>query len=322
MEFFLTFYSVFTAMLQIFAIALCGFLFFKWNLLDKQGISGLTNLTINLFLPAMIFSHLIKKFSFTNPQDWWLYPFLGIMISLIGFIVAKCFMFMDKSIVRKNELTSIASFQNCGYLPLILVMSIFPEKEASILFTYIFLFIQGFNLIFWSFGIQFLSSDKNVKFQFKKILNPPFMSLVFAYLILSLNLKGYIPTILLQATELVGGCTLPVALISLGAILAACGGGAKAYKLNSKLLIKTVIMKLAIVPAIVLFIIVFFKLPRYMAILLLIEAAMPAAINLSVVSFKQNETCGYITQAVFLTHLFGMITVPLFITILSIFVQI
>ena len=321
MEFLLTFYSVFTAMLQIFAISLCGFLFFKWNLLDKQSISGLTNLTINLFLPAMIFSHLIKKFSFTNPQDWWLYPFLGIMISLIGFIVAKCFMLIDKSIVKKNELASIASFQNCGYLPLILVMSIFPEKEASILFTYIFLFIQGFNLIFWSFGIQFLSSEKNLKFKFKKILNPPFLSLMFAFLVLCLNIKIYIPSTLLKATELVGGCTLPVALISLGAILAA-SGGAKAYKLNSTLLIKTVIMKLAIVPAIVLFIIVFFKLPRYMAILLLIESAMPAAINLSVVTFKQNEACGYITQAVFLTHLFGIITVPLFITILSFFIQI
>ncbi|MFH1061347.1 MAG: AEC family transporter [Candidatus Omnitrophota bacterium] len=306
-------------MLQIFIIALCGFLFFKWKLLDKQAITGLTNLTINLFLPALIFSHLIKKFSFTNPRDWWLYPFLGIAISLIGFMVAKCFMFFDKTVLRKNELASIISFQNCGYLPLILVMSIFPENEVSCLFTYIFLFIQGFNLIFWSFGIQFLTSDKNIKFEFQKVLNPPFLSLVLAFLILCLNIKSFIPKIFFQATDLMGGCTLPVALITLGAILAACAGG-KAYKLNSGLLIKTVILKLVVVPALVLLIIVYFKLPKYMAILLLIEAAMPAAINLSVVSFKQTETCGYITQAVFLTHLFGMITVPLFITILSVYV--
>ncbi|MBU1087393.1 MAG: AEC family transporter [Candidatus Omnitrophica bacterium] len=319
MEFLLTFYTVFTAMLQIFTIALCGFLFFRWKLLDKTAISGLSNLIINLFLPAMIFSHLIKKFSFTDPKDWWLYPFLGMIICLIGFIAAKVFLQFDKSIVQKNELASIVSFQNCGYLPLILVMSIFSEKQTSVLFTYIFLFIQGYNLIFWSLGIQFLNSEKKIKFEFKKILNPPFLALIFAGLILCLNLKIYIPKLFLQATDLVGGCTLPVALIVLGAILAACDGG-KVYKLNSGLLLKTVILKLVVVPAIVLFIVVFLKLPKYMSILLLIEAAMPAAINLSVVSFKQSESCGYITQAVFLTHVCGIITVPLFVTIMSFFI--
>jgi malate permease and related proteins len=319
MAFLLTFYTVFLAMLQIFTIALCGYLFFKWKLLDNQSISGLTNLTINLFLPALIFSHLIKKFSFTDPLDWWLYPFLGMAVSLLGFIVAKCFMFFDKTILAKNELASIVAFQNCGYLPLILVMSIFPEKEVNCLFTYIFLFIQGFNLIFWSLGIQFLTSDKNIKFEFKKVLNPPFLSLVLAFLILCLNIKSLIPKIFFQAADLIGECTLPVALIILGAILAACGGG-KAYKLNAKLLVKTVIMKMLIVPALVLLLIVFFKLPKYMSILLLIEAAMPAGINLSIVAFKQNQISGYITQSVFLTHVFAMITVPLFITILSVYV--
>lgn len=198
-------------------------------------------------------------------------------------------------------------------------MSIFPEKQTALLFTYIFLFIQGYNLIFWSFGIQFLNSDKKTKFEFKKILNPPFLALIFAGLILGLNLKTYIPTIFLQSTELVGGCTLPVALIVLGSILAACEGG-KAYKLNAVLLIKTVILKLVVVPTIVLILVVFLKLPKYMSILLLIEAAMPAAINLSVVSFKQSETCGYITQAVFLTHVCGIITVPLAIAIMSFFI--
>jgi predicted permease len=320
MDFLIKFYSVFIAMLQIFIIVLCGFLFYRWKLIDKQGISSLTNLTINLFLPALIFSHLIKKFSFTDPRDWWIYPFLGMAICLAGSIVARIYLLIDKKVLQKNEIISVVSFQNCGYLPLILVMSIFSEQDASKLFTYIFLFIQGFNLIFWSFGIQFLSSERKAGFEIKKILNPPFVSLVAAFFIIWFGLKGLIPQNFLRSVELVGGCTLPIALISLGSILSAgCFADPGQYK--SPVLIKTVMLKLFVLPVIILGFILLLRLPKYMSILLLIQASMPAAINLSVVSFSQSQKCDFITQAVFLTHLFALITVPLFLSVLSFYIS-
>ncbi len=314
MEFLLNFGRVFSGMIEIFFIVCIGVLFSKLKLVDKQGLRALSALTINLFLPCFIFNHLIHYFSFTSPRDWWIYPLLGVGVSALGFIVGSAICAVDRSLKDKEEFICLIAFQNCGYLPLILVASIYPHEISREMFTRIFLFIQGFNIVFWGFGIQFLRPGER-RFQFKKIFSPPFLSLIISMLFIAFNLKPFVPDSVMRVTELLGNCTLPIALVSLGIILAEVMW--TQVIIRKSFFLKVILSKLIVMPVIMLGIIIFFKLPAFIALLLLIEAVMPSAINLGVVSFYQRAKYGLIGRALLLTHLFGIISIPFFLALLS-----
>ncbi len=314
MEFLWDFGRVFFGMLEIFFIVAIGFLFSKLKLVDKQGLRTLTALTINLFLPCLIFNHLICYFSFTSPRNWWLYPLLGVGISALGFIVGSIVCIADRNIKEKNEFICMIAFQNCGYLPLILVASIYPPEISREMFTRIFLFIQGFNIVFWGFGIQFLRKGEH-GVQLRKIFSPPFVSLIISMLFIATDMKLFIPAAFMRVTELMGNCTLPVALLSLGIILSEVMD--MPINISKSFFLKVLFSKLILMPLIVLGFILFFNLPEYIALLLLIEAAMPSAINLGVVSFYQRARYGLIGRGLLVTHLFGIISIPFFLALLS-----
>lgn len=314
MEFLLNFSKVFSGMIEIFLLVGLGVVFSRFNVIDKPGLRSLSGLTINLFLPCMIFSHLIRNFSFSSPSDWWIYPLLGVGVSAIGFIFAGMVCAIDRRIKEKTEFICLIAFQNCGYLPLILVSSIYPDHIASEMFTRIFLFIQGFNIIFWGFGIQFLRPGEK-KVQFKKIFSPPFMALIISMIVIAVNIKRFMPVSLMRVTDLLGNCTLPVALLSLGVILSESVSAS--IRIRKSFFIKVLLSKLIAVPLIILGIILFFRPSGFIALLLMIEAVMPSAINLGVVSFYKKAKYGLIGRALLITHLFAIISIPFFLAVLA-----
>jgi len=313
MEMFAMFNKVFFVMVEIFLIILCGFLFLKFKIIKKEAVSGLTSLTINLFSPCLIFSHLIKNFSFNALNNWWVYPILGVFVSIFGLIVAKMFLLVNKSIAQKNEFSALIGFQNCGYMPLVFVAGVFPEALAKDLFTVIFLFVQGFNVIFWSLGVHLLSA-KSTQLNIKKILNPPFIALTISFILIALNLKNAVPLPLLDASHLIGECTLPIALFTLGAILSI--NFEHIFKLTS-FSVKVIIAKLIVMPALCLLGLMVFKMPQIMALLLIIETAMPSAVNNSIVSYNNQANAPIISQGVFFTHILSVLTIPLFIVLFT-----
>lgn len=314
MDFFLNFSRVFSGMIEIFFLVSVGILFSKLKLVDKQGLRGISALTINLFLPCLIFNHLINYFSFTSPRNWWIYPLLGVGVSALGFIVASIVCAIDRSIKDKNEFICLIAFQNCGYLPLILVASIYTPEIVREMFTRIFLFIQGFNILFWGFGIQFLSPGER-RFQFKKIFSPPFVSLIIAMLCIAANIKPFLPVWFMRSTELLGNCTLPIAVLSLGVILAE--SMSTQVIMRRSFFLKVLFSKSIIMPVIAMGIIIIFKLPKFIALLLLIQALMPSAINLGVVSFYQKAKYALIGRVLLITYLFSVISIPFFLALLS-----
>ncbi|MFH2145126.1 MAG: AEC family transporter [Candidatus Omnitrophota bacterium] len=314
MEFFLSFLKIFPAVLEIFIVIICGFFFFKLKLLNTEQIRGLGSLVITLFLPCLIFSYFLQgNFSFSQ-GFWWIYPILGIGVSGAGILISKLFLFFDKSIENKKEFIALVCFQNCGYLPLVLVRNIFPAIIADALFVNIFLFIQGFNLIFWSFGMNLLSGEKKSGYHLKAMVNAPFITLIISLLIAGFGWKALVPRVLLRSCVFLGECTLPIALLVLGAILAE----SLAVKIESKrFLYKVVLLKMIVMPLAAIAVLKVFKSIDLMSFVILIECAMPSALNLSVVAYHKKSAYQLISQGVLFTHLAGLFTIPALITLFA-----
>jgi len=315
MAFFHNFIKIFISILQIFLVVLVGFWFSRKKLLDEKAVYGLTALTINLFLPCLIFAKLINGFKGSLPDNWFVYPFLGMGVCFVGFIVASIIVGLDKGMHGQLEFKSLISFQNCGYLPLILVLSLFDKEVSTSLFIMIFLFLPGFNLIFWGYGVQLLDRNSTGKFDIRKAVNPPMLALIISVALVLAGVANRMPQSMLRMIELVGNCTLPIALISLGAILSGCLF--KPRKAARNFLIKAVVAKLVIMPIIALVCLYVFKeaIPPLMGLVILIEMSMPSAITLSLVTYYQNAQCGIISQAVLLCHVFCVLSIPFFLSI-------
>ena len=312
MEFLSIFSKITLVMSEIFIIALCGFLAFKLKLLSEDNIQGLSKLTINLFLPCLIFDRLISGFRFDDSGQWLIYPVLGIVVSLVGLALARIVLVFDKQMQNKNEFIGLIAFQNCGYLPLMLVWRIFPAQVADSLFINIFLFMLGFNLIFWSYGVRLLTQQKDKRPKFKRIMNAPLLSVILSLFLLATNLHKLLPGMVTRPATLIGGCALPVALIVVGAALAV---SLEQFSGIKKFLLQVVLGKMIILPGMVFLLLNTLQLPSVMALVILIESAMPSAITLSVVTHKQTAGYKIVNQGVLLTHLAGLVTIPFFMSL-------
>ena len=316
MGFFNAFIHVLSTMMQIILIVLGGLICAKRNIITAEITRGLGYLVINFFLPCLIFSHFINKFRFDLIPNWWIYPLLGIVVSLLGVILGWLFLLLSPKDIQKREFITMIAFQNCGYLPLVLVQEMFLPELADQLFIVIFLFIQGFNLIFWSIGVKILDNQKKNSLRFHHFINMPFVALILSFFVISIKAQTILPNFLMRSTEMLGQCALPLALLVLGAILAR---GAMIKKNNLEIISKVVFLKLLIMPLLGLAIFSFISVPYVMALLIMIQLTMPTAVNVGVVAYSKNSHYEMIVQVIFWTHVFAVITIPFFLSLIMVY---
>ena len=166
----LSFQTTFLAALQILVMALVGYFLIRKRLIQEEALGTLSWLVINVFLPSFIFSQLLGNFSFQLYSHWWIFPLLSFAVTLSAFAIGRLVLLCCyKEGIAQKEFLSLVSFQNSGYLPLILVATLFSPEQAQILYVYIFLFLypRRLNLIYsppWFdiYFFYFLFSFENI----------------------------------------------------------------------------------------------------------------------------------------------------------------
>lgn len=302
------------AIIEIFVFGLLGFLLTKRKALSYEGLDGITRLVIGITLPLFIFCQFIKEFRFSLFPNWWLLPLLSIAITLAGFAIGALFIWTAKSSEEKRQFLSLIGFQNSGYLPLPLISALLPIDEANRMFIYLFLFLVGFNLLMWSLGVYLLNFRKAARFEFASLFSPPVVATLMGLLFVSLRLENSIPNFILRPLSMMGSTTLPLAMFVVGGSLAALE-----FKrnINKQALFFIFITKLIILPLIAIFILLNIKerIPNLIALLLLIETAMPPATSLSVIIRHYKREDYLINPAIFIGHLLSIFTIPLFLSL-------
>lgn len=308
------FNSISQAMLQIFLLGLVGFILVRRRVLSAQGLSGLTTFLIGLSFPALIFWQIVTKFSFSLYPDWWLFPLASLVVTAIGLLIGFLFSLAEKDSQLRREFISLVGFQNAGYLPLTLFSWIAPREYRDILLIYLFLFLLGFNLVIWSWGVYFLSAHKLKTFSLASLFSPPVIAILLGFAFVSLKLNAFSPKFILQPIELLGNCSFPLAIVVVGATLAELG----VHKpLEKKIIFKLIFAKLIFLPMLGLLLIRFFRLPDLLGLLITIELAVPSANSLTVIARKYSQEERIISQGIFVSHIVSLITLPLVLTLFN-----
>lgn len=309
---FLEFFKItFSAVLQIFLLAAIGFFLVKKNILRADALNALSRLLIEVTLPALIFSQLIRDFSFSLYPRWWIFPLLSLAITMGGLALGGLFTGFIKGRQQKLQFLSLITFQNSGYMPLMLVTALLPKEKADTMFIYIFLFLLGFNLVIWSLGVYLLTVSRAKKFELGSLFSPPVIATLTSLIAICFGLNKFIPHIALKPLKMLGDCTLPLAMLVVGGNL----GQIRLGRVNKRGIILLSLAKLVILPALGLMLILKFKLPQLLGLLILMELAVPPAMSLGVIIRHYKKEDLFISQGIFIGHLLSLLTMPVFLSL-------
>lgn len=296
---------------QIFLLALIGYFLVKKNILGAEGLNALSRLVVEVTLPILIFCQLVKDFTFSLYPNWWIFPILSIAITLAGLLLGFLFTGFIPTQTRKIQFLSLITFQNSGYLPLALVAALLPKEKLDTMFIYLFLFLLGFNLVIWSLGVYLLTFTRAKRFELGSLFSPPVIVTIFSLLFILVGLNRVMPDALLGPLRMIGDCTLPLAMFVVG------GNLAKIYlgQIDKKAIFFMILAKLIILPLVGLCLIMRFKLPELLGLLILIQLAMPPATSLSLITGHYKKEDLLISQGIFFGHIFSLISLPVFLSL-------
>lgn len=263
------------ALLQVLLIAFVGAFLVRKQIFKSPDIKGLSLMIINVLLPAMIFSKIVRSLDPVAFPFWWVLPLVGIGLIAVGVIFAVLFFYKDLS--AKKSLLPIASMQNAGYLALPLGQAIYPEQFDHYA-LYCFLIIMGLNPILWSVGKFLSTGGQFVGFSWKQFITPPFIANLLGVSFVLTGAYHYIPQMVLNAIDLTGTATVPLANFVLGAVL-----GAISLKELPNIwdVLRVIGVKFLVIPLVTIGVMMMLNLRATNALLsdvILIQAASPPAV--------------------------------------------
>jgi len=299
------------AVIQILLLAALGYFLKKKNILTDTGLDALSHLVINVTLPILIFVQLNRDFNFSIYPNWWIFPLLSFVITALALVVGLIFIGVIRGGQKKLQFLSLVTFQNSGYLPLALFAALLPAYKAGAMFIYLFLFLIGFNLIMWPLAVYILSFSKKTEFEFNNLFNPPVIAALLGITAVFLGLNKFIPNLVLKPFKLVGDCTVPLAMFVVGADLAKI----KVGHFDKNSMFWLVLVKLVILPILGLWLVLKFRFPELIGLLILIQLAVPPATSLSVIIRHYKKEDLLISQGIFFGHILSIITIPVFLSL-------
>ena len=308
---------IFKAVSRLFLISCLGYLAVRVRLLSAKTIECLSQFVIAIALPCLILSTLGRELRYDLLPEMAGCLIGAILLNTIGLTVALAVrrLFIPASQPGRRMFLTLAAIQNSGYLPIPLTLAILPadQRATGLLYVFVYIFVMGF--IFWSVGVWLIARPQEgtagLKASLLQVANPPMIAMLTGLLFLIPQVQaGFASLPLLQeGLSIVGNTTIPLVLIILGGSFGSIARGH-----SGRLVVNlAAAIKLLVIPSAALTAALLLDLEGIMVFGLILQAAMPAAMNHIVVAQKYDGDVTLASRALFIQYLFSLITVPFFL---------
>ncbi len=313
---------------MLFILTLVGFFGYKLGAIKGNATKAFSKLIICIGQPCMIVNAFLQ-YEYSSEKIFKGLKVLGlsfalhILLAVIAFAACKLFKFREYDEAKATEFAII--FGNCGFLGFPLMESLFPEDG---LFLAAF-FNVGFQIAIWTWGMSIIARKRNdVKLTVKKIfLNYGTIPCLFGIIIYILS--QYFPVsngafdfvygaLKVSISNVSAICT-PISIITTGALLATrktkqIVGDVQIYYLSA--------VKLLAAPLIVCLVSHLCGLGDEFTLFLTIMAALPAASTVSMLAELYDLAPGYCSQAVGVSSVLSVATMPIVLEIAKLIMKI
>lgn len=301
--------SFFDTLLQmlviLFAIAM-GILAHRLGYFNAETDQRLSKLILNITMPAMIVSSVITGDTLPGPSEVLAVLKVAAVFYLLEFAFALTAPRLLGGTPGQTGVWRFALvFGNTAFIGYPVVTALFGPGALF----YAVILVIPFNLLSYTLGPLMLVGAK--RFQWKQLLTPCTVSAVLGLFFALTRLRP--PAIVGECLSFVGDVTVPLSLLVVGSLLAGLPMG-QVFK--SPRLWCFSVLRLLVLPAALYFLLRPLNLDPTLLGIVVIEMAMPAAINGSMLCLEYGGDKETMAQATFLTTAASIITIPLIAAVL------
>lgn len=273
----IVFSPTFRAVLQILVIVLAAGLLVRRKIVTEDQIKAISALTINIFLPCLIFSNILKNFAIDRISIWPVLPLGTAVMVLFGLAIGTAVFARDRK--QKKDLIALSAIQNGYYLILPIGSILFADRFDDFK-LYCFLMLPGYSPLMWGVGKYLMCAKSGEKINLREFISPPLIAVISATIIVFVRGKTFESSMVLDSAEMIGSAAIPLGTFILGSMLGGIRFNLKPYILDA---FKVISVKLTIVPVCVIAVLYFSGLGRdwpLMASFFILQAASPPATSL------------------------------------------
>lgn len=302
--------SIFARAFEVVAaqlgIAVVGFLVFRGRIQDKESIlKFLSTLGIDLALPFFIFTAIINNFDPVRYGRWYIYPLWWLGLTAALFLLSLLFTLVSRS---NREFFLSLFFQNGIFFPLALMTGLYGGDSAEVAMLFIFMM---FYPSFFFLAIPAILGLKQQKTRWHRLLSPVFLATVLGILFKLAGLEVYLPGFLRSTFSAVGSISTPIIFLILGGnFYLDLVGSRKFYPIK---VLWFVLVKNFIFPAIGLVVIKIFNFPQPLALILILQLAVPPLTIVPVLVGRAGGNRAFVNQLFVASAAMSVVSLPLFL---------
>lgn len=292
--------------IEIFIFIIIGYILRKLNIISKENRKSLTDLVINIILPAnIIYSFMIEMNSEIIISGLEIL-IVSIVIQLACQIFGKYFFYKASS--RQQSVLQYGTIcSNAGFMGSPLIQGLYGLD--GLLFASIYLIPQ--RIVMWSGGVACFTNAKGKDVVKKVITHPCIIAVVIGMIIMISQVQ--LPNFLTVSIQLLSNCTMVLSMLVIGGILAEI----RFRDVISYLTIYYSFIRLIIIPLVVLAGCTLASLPPLVTSVATVLAGMPAGSTTAILAEKYNGDSKLAVEIVFLSTALSLFTIPLLCVIIN-----
>ena len=294
----------------LFLLIGVGTLAVKTGVLKLEHKQPLSNLLVNIVVPAMIVNSYQMEFSLEILRNLLAAFGLSILTIALGTVLT-----LALTARRKNSRTAIfrfaSIFSNAAYMGFPLISALFGSEGL----LYASAYVTVFNVLLWTLGYSMVSGSSDPKAVVKSLAHTPAIYAVLVGLAIYL-LQIPIPALLAQPISLLGAMNTPLSMLITGMLIAS---GDLHRTLTDQHIWKLTVVRMLFIPVLTIAAFAALGLFRYgmvTQVIVLLECC-PAASITSVFAVQFHHDEQFAAGCVVLTTLLSILTLPLCALVLT-----
>ena len=291
------------AIIEMFCMFGVGALAMRLKFIEKEDLSKLGRLVIDIMFPMLAFSSITSTFDPSQLNELWLLPVFGFGLMFSGGLLGFAFRYGIRN--RKDErmitVHHFCAINNYVFLPLIILQSLWGDKYVALLL----IMNIGSTLGFWTVGVGILSGGC-IKKTLKNIFSPTLLAIILALSFCFFKIP--VPELAANVFSKIGSISVPLMLIVIGA-----GIYNSAHHLlkNKWDILYLSLVRLIVIPLILISILNMLPLPLEIFRVVFIVSIMPVAVSAVVFMRRFGGNPDLAAQAAVVTTLLSILTIPL-----------
>lgn len=287
-----------TLQLTMFLLMLVGLFLRKKEIITAEGKRCMTDLVINVILPANIIKSFMIEFNSTIFMN-----FLSILLISIGIQVICTFlsnvMYKRESTPRRKVLQYGIVCSNAGFLGNPIAEGVFGSMGLSLASVYLI----PMRIVMWSAGVSFFTESPDKKTLFKKVATHPCIVAVFIGIVLMLT-QLTLPGFVTSTIGALSNCNTAMSMLVIGTILAEVD----VRTMIDKTLISYCGLRLILLPAIVFAACSILPVDSMVKGVATLLTAMPAGATTAILAAKYDGDAPFATKCVVISTALSLIT--------------